>query len=247
MVLIERGSPAAQQQKAQTETRIKQMERVGSLAQYALQGPQQYKEALAEAASDPTLKDFPLSRLPLDWKAAQPILGGLQAQSIKAIDAQKLALRAASDESKDRLRSAQEGKIGFSIDYLKAKTDIAKDTLARTIKNGGEGSPSVVARRDELNANSKTKRDTLDRKEFPQLPADPKAVTVPGSRFTWPDGVTRVEYIGKDPATGKQMFKPLARGAKSPTSTSRPATSSPSTSSAPTADTKDDSNKSEDD
>lgn len=205
-------SAQAQKEKTEIDTSLKRAERVGQLASAALLGPEQYKQALAIAASDPLLKDIPLAQLPQDWNRAKPLLEGFVAQSITAKDQLKLKQdKLLSDARITRIRAAN-SKDSLTKDYRQAQLDYTKEKLDQLRKNGGDGSPSVKAGREEMTARRKALREAAERKEFPQLPVEPP--TVIGSRFTWPDGKTKVEYIGKNPKTGEPMFKPVVNTPK---------------------------------
>ena len=195
----------AQTAAVQLKQRAERAEQLGTLAAYALKGPVQFREALAAAAGAPQLAPY-LSRIPQNLNSARPILERLVAEGMTLKE--KAAAESADLSARARMASAGADQVRASASASLAKTReefirVRKDAF---VKNEGYNTPGARERLEEMTEASKQRRQLQQLRQFPKAPLDDKLLKL-GTVYTAQDGKTLVEYAGKDPATGKMLWK----------------------------------------
>ena len=201
---------AAQAQIHKIDMQAKAAERVGSLAQMGLAGPQQYAQARMMMAQE----GIPTQELPEDFQQAVPMLQGLVDQSMKAKDKLDLSRKDLHEKAQEKLWKSSEARNYAAVKTATAREELVKERTSLLRKNGGATSPEAKAHKEELTAATKARREAAERKEFPQMPIDPAAIQL-GKSYTDKQG-RRITAVGKD-SKGLPVFE-LATKIRTPLS-----------------------------
>tara|TARA_R110000868_G_scaffold301_2_gene2490 strand:- start:1088 stop:2227 length:1140 start_codon:yes stop_codon:yes gene_type:complete len=180
----------AQTQSAQAETNVRQIEGsrklavdLGSLAEYALRGPQQYAEARMAAVA----RGLPLDKLPANFEQAAPLLRGMVAQATTAkekADIETARINAAAAASR---AGAAHVTAAATASVAKERVELYRTRNEILRKTGGEAADAAV---DSKRATTEAKRVATEAKRaqvFPNIPLDPKEVRV-GQAYTLANG-----------------------------------------------------------
>ncbi len=182
---------------------------VGSYAQAAKESPEGYAQMrmLATQKSGslpPQVKQF-IDSLPIDWEGGKKKLEMLIAHSMTVKDRIAAKQRQEEIDAKKRLEAGTQSKNDAAAATSKARLDLINEQLKNLKKNGGEGSPSVVAAREVSTAAKAQKMRADQLKTAPYAPL-PGTDPTPGKVYTAKDGRLVRAGVKPDGSIGYQLM-----------------------------------------
>ena len=194
------AASGAAQTASQVLTQRHRTQRLGALAQAALQNPGGWDVIRMQGQSE----GFNFGNLPEDFAEAAQILGPLAQAAVSSADQLKAQAAALEAESRNKLRKAQINRANAGIGVSEARTKVLKQHYDFIARNDGDLSPASTRLKNAIAANLETTANarrelaeiTKPPKNYPLLPGDP-TMRRKGVPYANPNGVLGV-WDGKE-------------------------------------------------